>query len=101
MLCGDRDETIQLGGEGVVQKILIWPYEQVVYAKPGISPREWDAQSSLGFRYTNGSPNLGQMTILNNSQKKKKRKKKEDLPKSRFFQPGRPQNENKWKRKER
>ena len=34
---------------GIVQEIEIWPYEQVVYIQPGISPGEWDAQTSLGF----------------------------------------------------
>ena len=43
---------------GVVQEILIWPYEQVVYAQPRIYPREWDAQTSLGFWDTNESLNL-------------------------------------------
>ena len=38
----------RLGGQsdpmGIEQKILIWPYEQIVYAQPRICPGEWDAQ---------------------------------------------------------
>ena len=39
-----------------------------------IGPWKWDAQNSLGFRNTNGSPNLGQTTQSNNNQQKKKKK---------------------------
>ena len=27
---------------GIVQEIEIWPFEQMVYAQPNISPGEWD-----------------------------------------------------------
>ena len=54
-------------------------------AQPIICPGEWDAKTSLGFRDTNGSPNLGQTARPYNNKKKKKRKKKrkekkENLP---------------------
>ena len=48
----------------------------MVYAQPRICPREWDAQTPLTFRDTNGSLNLGQMTRSYNNQPKKKKKKK-------------------------
>ena len=64
-----------MGGEGdqpaIVQEIEIWPYEQVVYAQPGICQREWNAQTSLKFWDTNRSLNLGQTTRHNDSQQKK------------------------------
>ena len=44
---------------GIVQETNIWPYEQMVYAQPWICLGEWDAQTPLGFRDTNGSLNLG------------------------------------------
>ena len=71
--CGERNSL------GIVQEIEIWPCEQVVYAQPRICPRKWNAQNSLGFWDTNGSPNLAQTTrpIDNQQQKKKKEKKKE------------------------
>ena len=37
-------------------------YKKMVYAQPGIRPRKWDAQSSLGFWDTDGSSNLGRTT---------------------------------------
>ena len=46
----------------VVQKIEIWPYEQMVYAQTKICAREWDAQTSQVFWDTNRSSNLGQKT---------------------------------------
>ena len=36
-------------------------------------PRKYDAQNSLGFWYTNGSPNFGQTTKPNDSKQKKKK----------------------------
>ena len=45
----------------------------MAYAQPRICPREWDAQTPLGFRDTNGSPNLGQTTRSYNKQQRKKR----------------------------
>ena len=55
-----------------MQKIEIWPYEQVVYAQPRVCPGEWDAQTSPGFWDTNGSPNLKKTTIpIDNQQKKR------------------------------
>ena len=47
----------------------------MVYIQPQICPRKKDAETPLGFRNTNGSPNLSQMTKTNNSQQKK-----ENLP---------------------
>ena len=44
----------------------------MVYAQPRISPREWDAQTPLGFWDINGSPNLGQTTRPYNNQQKKR-----------------------------
>ena len=43
----------------------------MVYGQPGIRPEEWDAQPSLRFWDTNGSPNLGQTTRHSDSQQKK------------------------------
>ena len=42
----------------------------MVYVQSRICPREWDAQKSLEYRDTNGSPNLGQTTKLYNNQQK-------------------------------
>ena len=42
---GLHDLTQQVGGDrplGIVQEIEIWPYEKMVYVRPGISPGEWD-----------------------------------------------------------
>ena len=46
----------------IVQEIKIWSYNQMVYAQNRIRPREWDVQSSLGFKDTNRSPNPGYKT---------------------------------------
>ena len=54
----------------------LWPYEQMVYEQHRIRSRKCDAQNSLGFWDTNGSPNLGQTTRLSDCQRKKKKKKK-------------------------
>ena len=61
------------------------PYEYITYefvsaspvvsCQPGICPRKWDARTSLWFRDTNGSPNLGQITTLSDCHKKKKKKR--------------------------
>ena len=60
-----KDST-RLGEEGdplgIVQKIEIWPYNQILYAQSRIRPREWDTQNSQGFWNTNRSPNPGQKT---------------------------------------
>ena len=58
-----------------MQEIEYWPYEQIVYAQPKICPGEWDAQNSLGFRDTNGWPNLSQKTRPSDSQQKQKTKR--------------------------
>ena len=87
---------------GIVQKILIWPYKHVVYAQLGIRPGEWEAQTSLVFWDTNRSPHLGQTTRPCHIQQKKKKKKKKKRERTcRHCYPGRPQRENKRKRKER
>ena len=90
-LFGDRDEMInkrmqkinakrvqdwtRVGGQGdplrIVQKSGIWPYQQEVYAQPGICPEEWDAQNFLAFWDTNRSPNPGQTTDLIRVNKKR------------------------------
>ena len=75
-------------------KTEIWPYEQEVYAQPGIRPREWDVQNSLGFWDTNGSSNLDQMTRHSDGHKK------ENLPMSELCRPGWPQSKIKRNRKE-
>ena len=69
-----RQEMTGYGGDrqGIVQKFEIWPYERRVYAQPRIRPGEWDAQNSLGFWDTNGSPNTDQTTRPSNNQQKKK-----------------------------
>ena len=64
--------------------------------KPRIRPREWDAQSSLGFWDTNRSHNLGWTTWPCDCQQQK-----ENLSKSGLYHPGRPRSKNKWKWKER
>ena len=56
-----------------MQEIQIWPNEQMVSVQPGIRPGEWDAQNSLLFWDTNGSPYLSQTTRPSGSQQKKKR----------------------------
>ena len=43
----------------------------MVYAQPGIFPRELDAQKSLGFWDKTGQPNLGQTARPSVSQQKK------------------------------
>ena len=60
---------------GIVQEIEIWPYEQVVYARPRIRLGEWDAENPLGFWDTSRSPDLSQMTRPSDNQLKK-----ENLP---------------------
>ena len=45
----------------------------MAYAQPGISPREWDAQSSLGVWCRNGSPNLRHSDSKKKKEKRKKR----------------------------
>ena len=64
-----RPDTIE--GE-LCKKFYFWPYEQVVYAQPGICPRKWDTQSSLGFWDIDASADLSQMTRSGDSQQKKK-----------------------------
>ena len=55
-----QDKT-RLGGkgdpQGIVQKIEIWPWYQMVYTQTRINSGEWDAQNSLGFWNTNRSLN--------------------------------------------
>ena len=45
----------------------------MVYAQPTICPGKWDTQNHMGFRGTNGSPNLSQTTRPYNNQQKKKK----------------------------
>ena len=58
-----------------MQEVQIWPHEQMVYTQPRIRPVKWDAQNSLGFWDTNGSPNLGQITRPRYNHKKKRTRK--------------------------
>ena len=58
---------------GIVQEIKIWPYEQAVYAQPGIYP-ENETHKLEGFWDTNGSLNFGQTTRLSDSKKKEKKR---------------------------
>ena len=46
----------------------------MVDAQHRMCPIEQDAQSLLGFRDTNGSPNLDQTTRLSNNQQRKNKK---------------------------
>ena len=62
----------------------------MVFAQTRVSPWEWDAQNSLGFKETNNSLNLGQKTRPSNNSNFKK----QNLPNSRRCRPGGPQNEN-------
>ena len=55
----------------IVQEVEVWPNEQMVDAQLRICPREWDEQIPLGFRETNGSPNLDQTTRSYNNKKKR------------------------------
>ena len=48
--------------QGNVQYILLWTYEQVVYVQLRIRSEKLGAQTSLGFRDKNGSPDLGPTT---------------------------------------
>ena len=49
---------------------MIGPYEEMVYAQPGILPLKCDTQISLGFGDTNGSPNIGLTIRPRDSQQK-------------------------------
>ena len=55
-----------IGGEGfhkeLCKKLKFNPTNKWCMQNPESVPAEWDAQDSLEFWYTNGSPNLGQMT---------------------------------------
>ena len=86
---------------GNCAKNIKWPYEQVVYTQPRILPGNWDAQTSSGFCDTIISPNLDQTARPTDSQQKRKKKEKKNLPNSRLCSPGKQQNENKRKWKER
>ena len=44
----------------------------MVYAQPSTCLTKWHTQTPMGLWYTNGSPNLGQMTRPYNNQQKKK-----------------------------
>ena len=61
---------------GIVQKVLIWSYEQMVYVQSRIRPGKWYAQTSLEFWYkvwdTKWSPDLSQTDRPCDSQQKKK-----------------------------
>ena len=91
-----------MGGQGaslgIVQKIEISSYKQMVYTQPNICSGEWDAQTSLGFWDTKGSPNLDQTTTPYNKQKKRK---KENLQNCGPCCPGWPQSKIERKRIER
>ena len=66
----------------------------MIYAQPRICPGKWDAQTSLGFWNTNGSPNFCQITrlvIVN--------KKKDNLSNSGLCCSGWPQSKMKRKQK--
>ena len=72
---------------GIVQEIKIWPYEQVVYAQPGICPGEWDVQNYLDFEI--------QRDPLISTRPSDSQQKKENLPNSELCSPGEPQSKNK------
>ena len=44
----------------------------MIYAQPGICPKEWHTWTPLGLWHTNGSPDLGQKTRPYNNQQKKR-----------------------------
>ena len=46
----------------------------MIYAQLRIRPGKGDAQTSLGFRNTNGSPNFGRTTRPSYNQQKEKKK---------------------------
>ena len=46
----------------------------MLYARPRISPRKWDAHNSLGFWDTNGSLSIGQPTRSSDNKKRQKKK---------------------------
>ena len=90
-LCSDRDKTInhiisecsEFAQESIIRYTAWWgrgstgnharslnlTNKQMVCSQPIIHPRKWDAQTSLAFRNTNGSPNFGQ-AIVNNKKKR-------------------------------
>ena len=51
----------------------------MAYAQSRTFPRKWDAQNSLGFWDTNGSPNLSQTTRFTDSQQKTRTCRIEDF----------------------
>ena len=55
-----------------MQEISVSPYEQMVYVQLNISHGEWDTQTPLRFRHTNGSLNSGQTTRPYNNEQKKR-----------------------------
>ena len=67
----------------------------MVYAQPRTLPGKRDAQTSLGFWDTNGSPNLGQTSRPSDSQQKRK-----NLLNSGLCRSGWPQSKTERKRKE-
>ena len=91
-LCGDRDETItriisecsklaQKTRHDWVGKVIHWEMckkfkfdhtNKWYMEKLSTCPRKWLAQTPVGLRYTNGSPNLGPKTRPYNNQQKKK-----------------------------
>ena len=97
-----------MGGEsdppGILQEIEIWPYEQVVYAKPRICHGEWDGGFSGVLIYKKHhliSARRPDLVIVNNNKKKKKEKKKDNLPNSGIYRSSWLQCKIERKRKER
>ena len=64
---------IRGGGLTPLQRCSQWPYEQMIYARPSICPREWHTQNPLGFQQTDQliSTRQPDLIIINNSNKKR------------------------------
>ena len=86
-----------MGGQvdplGTVKEIQIWPYKQMLYARPHIYLWKWDGQTPQGFWDTNWTPNLGQT-----NRPYDKRPKKENLQNLGLCSHG--WQKNKWKESE-
>ena len=84
---------------GIVQDVQIWPYEPMLYTKPGIHSRKWDTKISFGFGDSNWSPNLNQRSRLSDTQQANR--KRENLANSGLYRSDWPQGKTEVKRKER
>ena len=61
---------------GIVREDYIWPYEQMIYRRPGMNPRKWEEKNSLGLEIKMDHLILSWWPDLSESTKKKKKEKK-------------------------